>query len=401
MRGIGRGVLVAALAVAGAALAAPAGVPVAVYWVSAQTSTGAIAAMMGADGRPSRQAIIAMAMGGGVGPDAVQHSLHLQLGSQRQPGAAPFAEHDPPRGLGVGPSLPLVTSEAPPGGAAQDETPRPPPQFQRPNGRLLIYWGCAEHAGPGQPAVLDLAKLAADPQSLAAMMRGLAPTPMQALSPRRFSTYGEWPNAQSGAPVPATGSLVGDHTVKSDYAPDIRFSLSPDQDFMGPLRLTGNTRLPSGAVRLAWTTVPTALGYFAAVIGAGSGQGGDTLVVWTSANTQTLVFALADYLSPDETRRLVAEGRMIGPQTSDCAVPAEVAQQTHGLVSLAAYGDEANFASSPRSPRPAWTVKVRYRSTTSALLGQPDPMSGRGGQGQPPQDRGAGGLLHGLGGFPP
>ena len=34
-----------------------------------------------------------------------------------------------------------------------------PTEFQRPKGRILIYWGCGEHAGPGQPTVIDFATM--------------------------------------------------------------------------------------------------------------------------------------------------------------------------------------------------------------------------------------------------
>ena len=32
--------------------------------------------------------------------------------------------------------------------------------FERPKGRLLLYWGCGAKAGPGQPVVIDFAKVA-------------------------------------------------------------------------------------------------------------------------------------------------------------------------------------------------------------------------------------------------
>ena len=93
-------------------------------------------------------------------------------------------------------------------------------------------------------------------------------------------------------------------------------------------------------------------------------------------------------------------------------VPAEVIQAMGrgGFLSLNAYGEEANFAWPERPQRPQWVVKVRYRSTTSAMLGQPNPMGGgRGGddEDQPSQQQqqqhhgGFGGMMGGLGGFIP
>ena len=410
---LGRAAIVAAAAIAGAASAqehAPAG-PVAVYWVSAQTSSGFMAGMMGGGGRPNMGAMMGMMMGGGPDPNAVNHILRLQLGSERRPNGPPQAEHDPPEALGAGPALPLVTPVEQPSQPVE-ETPQPPQQFHRPQGRLLIFWGCGEHAGPGQPVVIDFASVSADPQRFAGLMRGLAVTPMQPPSPGRFATYGEWPNAQSDTSVPPNGSLVGEHVVRGDYAPDIRFTLGPDQDFMAPLRLMRNERTSEGAVALAWNPVPTALGYFASAMG-GSGQ--DTMVMWTSSATQAAAFALPDYLAPAETRRLVAGGQLMDPSRTECQVPQEAveAMGRGGVVQLAAYGDEANFAWPPRPARPEWVVKVRYRSSTSGMLGQPNPMGGRRGYGgygdnggqpndhQQQQQQQHRSVLQGLGGFIP
>src|SRR6202012_650687 len=117
----------------------------------------------------------------------------------------------------------------------QDETPSPPSEYQQPHGRMLIFWGCGEHAPPNQPIVIDFARMGPQGQGMEQMMalsRGLGVAPMQPPSPGRSATYGEWPNAQSRASVPPDGSLVGAHAVRGDYSPDINFNLGPDQDFM-------------------------------------------------------------------------------------------------------------------------------------------------------------------------
>jgi hypothetical protein len=417
---------VAAIAVAGAATAAEhsahrshagpppqasdsgsSGGPVAVYWMSAQTSSGFMAGMTGGGGKPSMGSMMGMMMRGGPDPNAVNHTLRLQLGSNRRPDGRPQAEHDPDPGLNTG-ALPLVTPVQQPSQPVE-EAPQAPQEYHRPHGRMLIYWGCGEHAPPGQPYVIDFARLGNDPTAFAGLMRGMAVTPMQPPSPSRFATYGEWPNAQSRATIPANSSLIGPHTIRGDYSPDIHFNLGPGQDFMAPLQLVSNNRTPSGAVLLGWRPVPTALGYFATAIG---GAGEDQIVMWTSSASQTVAFALTDYLSPGETRRLVQSRHLMAPAQTQCAVPQEVVRDMGrgGFVSLNAYGDEANFAWPERPQRPQWFAKVRYRSTTSALLGQPNPMGGggrgrgRGGDdddGQQQQRPSGGGFLHGLGGFIP
>ena len=145
-----------------AASAQPAGQkvtgPIAVYWMSAATQSGFGIPGMGG-GRPSPAQMMAMMNGGG----GAQHTLTLQLGSSEKPSGAPNAEHLPPDGLGAGPSLPLVTPEPPQGTPRPEEPERPaiPPEYQKPKGRMLIFWGCGEHARLGQPMVIDFAQVGA------------------------------------------------------------------------------------------------------------------------------------------------------------------------------------------------------------------------------------------------
>ena len=341
------------LAAAGVAWSQPAQKvtgPVATYWMSAQTTSGfAMPGMSG--GRPDRGAMMRMMMGGGGG---AQHLLTLQLGSSRRPQGEPEAEHLPPAGLGAGQSLPLVTPQAAPAQRVEEE-PQAPREFQRPHGRMLIFWGCGEHARAGQPVVIDFSKMSPGqmPPGFQAMMRGLGATPMQPPSPSRNATYGEWPNPRAEAGVPSDGSLVGAHTVRGDYSPDIHFSLAANQDFLAPLTLASNARAPSGAVELAWDPVPNATAYFASVIGGGE----DTVVFWTSAEMQAAAFAAPDYVAPAEAARLVASRALLSPQTTRCTVPKEAVDAApHARLQLAAYGPEATFVYPPRpaDPKVPW-----------------------------------------------
>lgn len=411
----------AAVAMAGSATAqAPKQVvtgPVATYWMSAQTTSGFTMGGMGAGaeggGRPSMGSMFGAMMGGGGGPSWT-HSLILQLGSARKPSAAPAAEHAPPPGLEAGPSLPLVTPTAGPPAQRTEEEPEMPRDYQKPRGRMLIYWGCGEHARPGQPLVLDFATLAegkAPPAAFTNMMRGLAVTPMQPPSPTRNATYGEWPNARARTSVPPTGSLAGEHLIRGNYSPDIRFSFDGAQDFMPAVRVTTNAPVPSGAVQLGWAPVSGAVAYIASTMGGD----GDTVVLWSSSEVQTLLFALPDYLKPADVTRLVAQRALLSPQTTSCTVPQEVAKAApQSMFNLVAYGGEANFTHPPRPADPKvawnidWTVKVRYRSATGGLLGMTMPGMGDDDEDAPPpraqQPRkppSAGDILRGLGGFRP
>jgi hypothetical protein len=247
---------------------------------------------------------------------------------------------------------------------------------------MLIFWGCGEHAGQGQPLVIDFA--AGGGQQFMALARGLDITPMQPPSPTRDKTYGEWPNEQTQTGVGPTSSLQGAHFIHGNYSPDIRFQLGADQDFLSPLVLTANERTPSGSGNLAWRPIGGVIGYYATMIGA---QGQDQVVMWTSSATEASAFSLPDYLSNGEADRLVAAHALMPAAQTQCTIPMEAvtAAGRGGFFNLVAYGHETNIAFPPRPPAPqpwniAWQVKVRYRSATSGIVGMDMSRMMRGGE---------------------
>lgn len=399
--------IAAVAALAGSAAAQPAQKvtgPVATYWMSAQTQSGF---GMPTGGQPNAGSMMRMMMGGGQG---AQHALTLQLGSSQAPQGAPQADHLPPAALRAGDRLPLVTPRAEPSQPV-DYSPSLPREYQKPRGRMLIFWGCGERARPNQPVVIDFAKMSAGqlPPGFEAIGRSLGSAAMQPPSPGRNKTYGEWPNPETRVSVPPNGSLIGEHTVQGTYSPPIRFSLGQGQDFLGALNLATNAATPAGAVQLGWNAVPNATGYFASVIGGAE----DTVVLWTSAEVQASAFAAPDYLPPAEAARLVQSKALLSPQTTQCAVPKEVAEAApSALVQLVAYGPEANFVHPPRPSDPKvawnkeWQVKVRYRSATGGMLGMAAPnMTTAGdddapapGQPQRKPESGRKAIMRGLGG---
>jgi hypothetical protein len=378
--------------------------PIAVYWMSAATQSGFGMPSAGG-GRPSMSQIMRMMNGGG----GAQHSLTLQLGSTDKPSATPSAEHLPPQGLRAGASLPLVSPE--PVKVSQpepEERPTIPKEYQQPKGRMLIFWGCGEHAKAGQPVVIDFSEMT--PANLAGgkmpagfemLSKGLALSHMTPPSAYRYATYGEWPNAKSRTSVPSEGSLVGAHTVHGDYSPEIKFELTEGQDFLGPLTLTTNAKNPTGSAQLGWSPVSGARAYAAIAIGANAAKRGDdpTVVLWSSSETGGGGFAMPDYISPGDLTRGVESHALMGADATSCTVPKEVVDAApQAFLQMVAYGQEADFVypERPKDPKIAWDqqwqVKVRYRSATGGLLGMTMPgMGGRataangdGGQAQPP-----------------
>ena len=351
------GLLLGATVLIGAA-APKAPPPVANYWMDVATQSGMGAGMMGGGSRPNMAQMMSMMNGGG----GAQHMLNLYLAS-RNKAAAPEASHLIPPGMQMGASLPLIAPQA----VKPERTDSMPEHFQRPKGRMIIYWGCGEHAGAGQPTVVDFSKLAAGqmPPGFSAMMSAVRAA--QPPRPGQSAGYGEWPNDRDSRPVPAAASLIGAHRIEGNYSPPIAFNLAQGQDFMPGLGLREAGALPSGANRLAWTPAAQATGYALSMFGS---SGGGDVVIWSSANKPS-AFPNMDYLSPAQVKPLVASGAVLAPTTNQCTIPAEVVKASPtGMVMMIGYGPEAWFQDKPKAP--TWTVRARYKTTASVMLGMGD-----------------------------
>ena len=317
----------------------------ATYWMSAETNTG-----MGQ-----------MGQGGGYA-----HNLTLQLGTGRRAAGEPNAEHLPPSTLKAGPSLPLVSPLRAPAAA-------PSPYSyagEKPKGRMLFYWGCGDRARPGQPVVVDFASLSSGkvpPAFAQAALKYMTPP-----SAASHATYGEWPNNKSKTRVPSGGSLVGDHLVRGNYTPEIKFALAPGQDFLPPVSLTSQNPAAAGSVPLTWKPIAASRGWFLTTVG--SAQNGD-MIMWTSSEKQAAAM-MTDYLAPDEVARLVAQKVLLPGNADRCTVPQEVAKAApQSMLSMIAFGPEANFSHPARPARaaaswkPEWAAKLRTKSTYMGMLG--------------------------------
>lgn len=358
--------------------------PKARYAMDVATVSG-FGGMMGG-GKPSMAQMMRMAQGEG---DGVSHTLSLRLGSTLAPSGAPVADHFFMPSAAMGPSVPLLTPQ--PGKPQRDI----PTEFERPKGRLLLFWGCGAHAPAGQPVIIDFASLAAG-QVPPDLFSARAPVD-RGPSVNNSRTYADWPNQRSGR-MPEGGTLIGDHRIAANYAPEIRFSLQ--QDYMAGLQLS-NAVGRDDTIALSWRPVPMATGYYAWAIGASGGgrrsrnDAGD-MVWWSSSSSRDFGGALWDWISPSVIEGLVRDGTVMAPTTTSCTVPAEVHKATgEGMIgSMVAYGPEANFVY-PQRPATGpwnqeWTARVRYRSMTSFIPGMDmSEMGGRRGnnRGEPPKKR--------------
>jgi hypothetical protein len=101
------------------------------------------------------------------------------------------------------------------------------------------------------------------------------------------------------------------------------------------------------------------------------------MVWWASSKNQAFGGPLWDWISPSGVRKLITAGTVMPPEQRDCIVPAEVIKASgEGLmVSLQAYGPQADFAYPPRPAdtkkpwNPEWIARVRFRSSTMLIPG--------------------------------
>jgi hypothetical protein len=339
--------------------------PIAVYWLSAETSGG-----------------IGMAMPAGLGgmlPAGVQGGkrMKLDLGSTQSASGTPRATHVIPAALAMGQSLPLLTPQVERAEAPQTSEDRQP--FEQPKGRMLIYWGCGESIRQGQPVIVDFAKLGSAEAAKAFRSRNVSRPAGPA--PGRSRTYGDWPNRENSTAVPQQASLVGDHTISGNYSPEIRFSVGERHDFMAPVTFEPVRKTPGGAFQVKWQSIPTALGYFATAVGQGDNQ--NDVVMWSSSEVQEMGHVLMDYLPPAEVQRLIKERIVMTPQTTECAVPAGMFKGEGAMFNFIAYGDELNVVHPPRpqDPKQVWeqqyAVKLRLKSTGETMLAEADAAGGR------------------------
>ena len=277
-----------------------------------------------------------------------------------------------PSVMSLGESLKLV--------APVPDKPLPPdpvdekpyePTYEKPKGKMSIYWGCGENIRPGQPRTLDVATAKIEDFGKFFVSRGSTTK-----GARSQPGHPSWPNKQDDRQVPETASLVGQHSFVGNGIPDsFKVALGAPQDLMPAIQLQ-QTKNETGA-NLEWQTIPHARGYFIAVMG-GKSEGGDSgeAIFWTSSELPDVGFGLMDYQSNTNIDKWIGEKVILPATATKCAVPKGIFPEgAGGMLRMIAYGSEAFFAFPPRPTEPKipwepdWNTKVRVKSTFFSMLG--------------------------------
>jgi len=259
-----------------------------------------------------------------------------------------------------------------------DETPIEP-TYEKPKGKISIYWGCGETVRAGQPRTLDVATASMEDYAKFFVMRGKTNK-----GARWQPGNPAWPNKIDDRKVPDTASLIGQHQFVGSGIPDsFKVNLGAPQDLMPAIELQQTKK--EGAVALQWKSIPHARGYFLSVMGgqATSGDNGE-MIVWASSELPDFGFGLMDYQSNQDIDKWIKEQVILPANATQCAVPKGIfGENGAGMLRMIAYGSDAYFAYPPRpeDPKiawePEWQTKVRVKSIYGSMLGGMGDMGGK------------------------
>ncbi|MBQ0944600.1 hypothetical protein KAK07_14775 [Ideonella sp. 4Y16] len=354
-------------------------------WIDVATygGMGGMGGMGGGAGAPNPMAMLGGLFGGGGGKNSFGNTQVGQAGRwvdvtlmTRANPQLQEAQQAVPAGF-LSPALKLQAPRETKGtlppehGEDRNEEPR----YEKPEGRIYLYWGCGDTVRAGQPKVLDMAT--ATPADLAKFFQVRSATQR---GTHQATGRPVWPSPADSRMVPPQASLVGEHAFSGQGVPEaFRFQVGAQQDLMPAIELA--QRNADGAWALTWTPPPTARAQFLAGMGA---RGKNEMVLWTSAEVPETGFGLFDYQTNAAVDRWLKEKVLLSPTTSQCTVPKGVFSGEGGMLRAIAYGSELNLAHPPRptDPRqawePQWAVKLRVKSQSTAMLGMEGGMPTRG-----------------------
>jgi len=350
--------------------------PVSQAWIDVATFAGFGMPMGGGGGSP--MSMMGGMFGGGQGgkntfgmtqTGSAGRWVDVTLYTSRNP-SLPEATQAVPAGTQLAPTLKLVAPKVEKG------TPPPPGddtvvehEYERPKGKMYLYWGCGDTVRAGQPRVLDMATARPDEYgkfftSRRATQRGAHSAPGRPL----------WPNEVDSRMVPANASLVGEHAFTGQGVPEgFKFAIGAQQDLMPAIDLKQSDA--GGATQLEWAALPTARAYFIAAMGAKGGSEME-MVFWTSSEVPEVGMGLIDYQTNPAVDRWLKEKVLLEPSVTRCTVPKGIFGEGGGaMLRMIAYGSELNLAHPPRptDPKvawePQWAVKLRVKSVSNAMLG--------------------------------
>lgn len=314
--------------------------------------------------------------------------LDIALHNALKPGIE--AQELIPGGLNLGKSLTLIPIEP----SVDQKGSTPPGKIPDVEVKISEYWGCGAAVRPGQPKVATFkvkggtvngrgGMQGMDFQSTGSLSRGqYVPDRDIDLKPG----YVYWPNRKHGKQVPSGARLAGQHQVTGDGIPaSMQFQVEQNADFMPKLMLRSQGE-PTAAVGLSWPSVDRARAYF--ITGMHMqvlGENAYAMTVWSSADVPGAGSELHAYLGSSYLDKWLKQKILLPANATSCIIPKGIfggaslmqGQQgvMPGMLQMTAYGPESwiTYPPRPADPKkpwnPEWSVRLRAKSTATAMLG--------------------------------
>ena len=358
---------------------------------------------------------------GGMSGQYLDIALHNSL----KPGIE--AADQIPGGLKLGKSLTLIPID--PTKPTQGSTP--PGKIPDVTVKITEYWGCGASVRKGQPKVASFTikggNKSIDPNNPMGSMQGvdfqqsgsLSKTiPVQDRDIDLKPGWVYWPNRKHGKQVPNGARLAGDHRITGDGIPaSMQFQVQETADFMPKLALRTQGEM-TDAIGLSWPTVERARGYH--ITGMHMqvlGENSYAMTLWSSAEVPGAGQDLHTNLSAGQLDKWLKQKVLLASTATSCTIPKGIFAGTSnvegqqatmpGMLSMTAYGPESwiTYPPKPADPKlpwnPEWSVRLRARSSASAILGldfggMQQMEDGEQQQDQPKKKPGMKGLLKGI-----
>jgi len=300
-----------------------------------------------------------------------------------------------PGGLKLGKSLTLIEPE--PSTPTKGSTP--PGKIPDVEVKISEYWGCGATVRPGQPKVATFkikgGGRTIDPKNPMGGMQGVDFQSSGSLSKGQYVPDRDidlkpgwvyWPNRKSGKQVPSGARLAGEHRITGDGIPaSMQFQVEQSADFMPKLMLRTQGEA-TAAVGLSWPSVDRARAYFISGMHMQIlGENSYALTVWSSAEVPGAGQELHAYLSGSYIDKWLKQKILLPSSATSCTVPKGIfagasnvqGQQASmpGMLMMTAYGPESwiTYPPKPADPKqpwnPEWSVRLRAKSTATAMLG--------------------------------
>ena len=351
--------------------------------------------------------------------------LDIALHNSLKPGIE--AADQIPGGLKLGKSLTLIPID--PTKPTQGSTP--PGRIPDVTVKITEYWGCGASVRKGQPKVASFTikggNKSIDPNNPMGSMQGvdfqqsgsLSKTiPVQDRDIDLKPGWVYWPNRKHGKQVPNGARLAGDHRITGDGIPaSMQFQVQETADFMPKLALRTQGEM-TDAIGLNWPTVERARGYH--ITGMHMqvlGENSYAMTLWSSAEVPGAGQDLHTNLSAGQLDKWLKQKVLLASTATSCTIPKGIFAGTSnvegqqatmpGMLSMTAYGPESwiTYPPKPADPKlpwnPEWSVRLRARSSASAILGldfggMQQMEDGEDGEQQPKKKPGMKGLLKGI-----